>query len=162
MGRPERDTVQAAMFDVRVELTDAELLLRGGLQRRDAIDRAVVVVAVEQEHQRPALHRVVVEGQLEVPDEPLHLLCQRLVAAVVLRGEPAAPAIARVVGGRALKQQPARIALSACRRAPASCGLENGLRLYVREVDERALRRGEVLLEGVAEHLQAVMRRSAP
>ena len=100
------------MFDVRVELTDAELLLRGGLQRRDAIDRAVVVVAVEQEHQRPALHRVV-EGQLEVPDEPLHLLCQRLVAAVVLRGEPAAPAIASVVGRRALKQQPARIAWSA-------------------------------------------------
>ena len=59
---------------VRVELTDAELLLRGSLQRRDAIDRAVVVVAVEQEHQRPALHRVVVEGELEVPDKPLHLL----------------------------------------------------------------------------------------
>ena len=60
------------MFEVRVELTDAELLLRGGLQRRDAIDCAVVVVAAEQEHQRPALHSVV-EGQLKVPDEPLHL-----------------------------------------------------------------------------------------
>ena len=114
------------MFEVRVGLTDAELLLRGGLQRRDAIDRAVVVVAVEQEHQRPALHRVVVEGQLEVPDEPLHLLCQRLVAAVVLRGEPAAPAIARVVGRRALKQQPARMAWS------ASAGLQvRGLKRMV-------------------------------
>ena len=100
------------MLEVRVELTDAELLLRGGLQRRDAIDCAVVVVAAEQEHQRPALHSVV-EGQLKVPDEPLHLLCQRLVAAVVMRGEPAAPAIARVVGRRALKQQPARMAWSA-------------------------------------------------